>query len=130
MSEEVQLSDLQLAIMRVLWDQKQATAAQVHAQLLEHRDLAPTTVATLLSRLEKRGLVAHDTQGRQYLYRAEVHEGAVRHSMLRRLTDFFFGGDEAALVSHLVENQTIDATELAAIREMIAARESKPVDEG
>ncbi len=130
MPESTQLSDLQLAVMRVLWDEQEATAARVHAKLLHERELAPTTVATLLSRLEKRGLVSHKTKGRQYLYRSEVPEGAVRHSMLRRLTEFFFAGDEAALVSHLVGSDASDSSELAALREVIAARESKSADEG
>ena len=48
----------QLEIMRVLWDRTEATVVEIHQALRAERPLAPTTIATLLSRLEKRGLVA------------------------------------------------------------------------
>ena len=114
------LSDLQLALLRILWDRGEATAAQVHAQVCESdRELAPTTVATVLSRLEKRGLVKHRTRGRQYVYRAAVAEQDVRRSMLRRVTDFFFGGETSALLSHLVGSDHVDDQALAEIRRLL-----------
>lgn len=125
-----QLSDLQLALMRVLLDRQEATAAEVHEQVCEHdRALAPTTVATLLQRLEKRGLVSHSLRGRTYVYRAEVPEHEVRRSMLAKLTQFFFAGDPAALVSHLTGGGRLDAHELEVVRGMIAARRESE-DEG
>jgi BlaI family penicillinase repressor len=130
MVDQQQLSDLQLAIMRVLWDRKEATAADVHAELQTDRELAPTTVATLLSRLEKRGLVEHRARGRQYIYRTKVTEQEVRRSMLRRLTDFFFGGDQAALVSHLVRTDDIQPEDLHAIRDLLRLRESDREGDG
>lgn len=130
MGDQQQLSDLQLAIMRVLWDREEATAADVHAELQTDRELAPTTVATLLSRLEKRGLVAHRARGRQYVYRPKVSEQEVRRSMLRRLTDFFFGGDQAALVSHLVRADDIQPQDLQGIVDLLSLRESDREDDG
>jgi BlaI family transcriptional regulator, penicillinase repressor len=131
------LSDLQLAILRILWDRGEATAADVHAQICEdHRDLAPTTVATVLSRLEKRGLVKHRTRGRQYVYRAAVDERDVRRTMLRRVTDFFFGGETSALLSHLVATDDLDGDALDEIRRLVRteaddrARESDDDDHG
>jgi BlaI family transcriptional regulator, penicillinase repressor len=119
---DLPLSDLQLAILRILWDRGEATATDVHAQVCQgDRDLAPTTVATVLSRLEKRGLVKHRTRGRQYVYRAAVDEREVRRSMLRRVTDFFFGGETSALLSHLVATDDIDSEALAEIRRLVRA---------
>ena len=53
----VELTELQLAIMRVLWDRGEAAVSLVHSVALPERALALTTVATLLTRLEKAGLV-------------------------------------------------------------------------
>jgi hypothetical protein len=58
------LTDLQMAIMGVLWQQGEATVTQVHTALQDERDLAATSVATLLSRLEKYGVIIHRTSGR------------------------------------------------------------------
>lgn len=119
-----QLSDQQLEFMRVLWDRGEATAQDVHTALAEQgTELAPTTVATVLSRLERKGLVAHRRRGRQYVYRARAAEQEVRRTMLARLTDFFFGGDPQALVSHLTAGQGLGHDDLEEVRRLIAERE-------
>ena len=125
-----QLSDLQLAVMRALWDRGEATAADVHADLVQTRELAPTTVATMLSRLEKKGLVAHRTEGRMYVYRAEVEETTVRRSMTSRVTDLFFGGNPAALVSHLVDEGEIEPGDLQELKALIQQLESREDSHG
>jgi len=80
--QDPHLTSLQLDVMRVLWARGEATATEVHADLAPGRRLAPTTVATLLRRLERRGLLAHRTEGRQFVYRPAVSEDAVRSSMV------------------------------------------------
>lgn len=119
MSDSIQLSDLQLALMRILWDRKEANSIEVHGELLAHeRELAPTTVATMLSRLEKKGLLTHRVEGRQFIYRPLVSEHEVRRSMLARLTDYFFKGDVSALVSHLVDGDD----DVARAKQLLAER--------
>ena len=61
------LSDLQLAVVRVLWDKGEASAADVQRALHRSRGLAITTVSTLLTRLEKRGLLSHRADGRTFV---------------------------------------------------------------
>ncbi len=117
------LTGLQLAIVRILWEQGEATIADVHRALFAERALAMTTVATLLSRLEKRGIVAHRTEGRQYVYRATVAEPDVRRSMVRELTDVLFGGDPAELIGHLLASREIEPGDLERVQAMIAAKE-------
>src|SRR5690606_13440450 len=121
MGETHQLSDLQLGLLRILWNRGEATATEVHTALLEQdRELAPTTVSTMLSRLEKKGVVTHRVEGRQFIYRALVSEAEVRRSMLARVTDYFFGGDVSALVSHLVEDREVDPDDLARLKQLLA----------
>lgn len=123
MSRTHQLGELQLEIMRVLWTDREATVAQVHRALLQRREIAPTTVATMLSKMEKKGVVTHRTEGRQFVYRPTVPEIEVHRSMVGDLTRRLFGGDPTALVHHLLNEQEIDPTELAAIRRLIEDRE-------
>lgn len=121
MAESFQLSDLQLELMRILWDRKEANALEVHGELLaQDRELATTTVATMLSRLEKKGLLTHRSVGRQFIYRPLVSEHEVRRSMLARLTDYFFKGDVTALVSHLVDGKGAD--DVARAKQILAER--------
>ena len=121
------LGDLQYAIMRVLWDEGEATVARVQESLADEddRDRALTTIATMLSKMEKKGVVDHRTEGRQFIYRALISEKEVHRSMVADLTDRLFQGDFAALVSHLLTEQEIDKSELERLKSMIAERGSK-----
>ncbi len=114
------LGDLQLAILRELWERGEATVASVHEALRPERGLAPTTIATMLSKMEKRGLVTHRVDGRQFVYRAVVRQDDVERSMVSDLVERLFEGDPAALVNHLLDEGRIDADELARIRRRIA----------
>jgi predicted transcriptional regulator len=128
MPEMYQLTELQMAIMRVLWDRGQATVSEIHEALKAERGLALTTVATLLSRLERRGVVSHETRQRQFVYRASVTEAEVRHSMVHELTERLFDGDVAAMMSHLLNGREISPGDLKRIKAMLeeqAARKEK-----
>ena len=125
MTEQHQLTDLQVAIMRVLWDRAQATVAEIHEALLPDRGLAPTTVATLLSRLEKRGIVKHRTASRQHVYYPDISEGEVRRSMVSDLAERLFDGDVAELVSHLLSEREMSAGDLEKVKELIASHEAR-----
>ena len=124
MADTTQLTELQLALLRVLWTRGEATVAEVAEALRPERELAPTTVATLLSRLEKRRLVSHTTRARQYVYRARVSESAVRASMVSGLTDTLFGGDVTALMSHLLDARSVGPGDLDRVRTLIARAEA------
>ena len=123
MTPPLELSELQLAVMRVLWQRKKAAVAEVQEALRAERDLALTTVATVLTRLEKAGLVTHRASGRHYLYRPLVTEEEVRRSMVSVLAERLFEGDVAALVSHLVNAREIKPGDLARVRQLIEAKE-------
>jgi predicted transcriptional regulator len=119
----VHLTDLQLAIVRLLWASGECTVVDVQEGLLPDRPLAQTTVATLLTRLEKRGLVSHRVAGRQFVYRAEVTEPEVRRSMVGELTDSLFQGRAAALISHLIVERRLGPAELSEVKRAIAEAE-------
>ena len=114
-----QLTELQLAILRVLWDKGEATVQDIWEALHAERGLAQTTVATMLSRLERRGVVTRRAQSRQYHYRAAVTEREVQHSMVGELTERLFDGDVTALVQHLLTGEDVSPGDIARIRDMI-----------
>ena len=114
-----QITSLQLSILRQLWVRKEATVVELWEALHDERPLAPTTLATIISRLEKRGVVTHRTQARQFVYRARVSESEVQHSMVNELTASLFEGDVPALVNHLLTAQDVSPGDLARIRAML-----------
>ncbi|UXI69429.1 BlaI/MecI/CopY family transcriptional regulator [Tahibacter amnicola] len=113
---DIALSELQCAVMRVLWQRGEASTAEVADVLQAERGLKHTTVATLLTRLEKRGVVESRRDARQLHYRATVTEPQVRRSMVAGLLQSLFGGDAKALVSHLVDESAIESGDLDRLR--------------
>ncbi len=127
MDEESSLSNLQLAVLRVLWTQGAATVQDVQQALArEGRELASTTVATVLSRLEKRNVVRHRQEGRAYTYEPAIEQARVADSMVQRLTQAFFNDDPALLVSHLVDRGQLTAAQRREIQALLNAPEHPP----
>ncbi|MFT7668112.1 MAG: BlaI family penicillinase repressor [Planctomycetota bacterium] len=116
------LGELQLAIMRVLWQSGSASVAEVHQGLPEVRSRALTTIATMLSKMEKKGVVRHRSEGRQFIYEPTVSEDEVKRSMVAELAHRLFDGDFTALVTHLIDEREIDAKELEDLKEKIQLR--------
>jgi predicted transcriptional regulator len=125
MPERHQLTELQLAILRVVWDKGEATVQDIWEALHPERGLAQTTIATMLSRLERRGVVTRRAQARQYHYRAAVTEPEVQHSMVGELTERLFDGDVTALVQHLLQGEDVSPGDIAKIRDMIERVETE-----
>ena len=118
------LGDLQLAILRALWQRGEAPVSEVH-DALRDRGLALTTIATMLRKMEEKGLVAHKEQGRQFLYRAKVDPELVQKNLVGDLVTRLFDGDPLALVTHLLQAGEIDLSELADLRDKVAEAERK-----
>lgn len=124
---DASLSDLQLELMRVLWLKGEASVGEIVEGLAAHRELAHTTVATLLTRLAKRGMVSARRDGRQLMYRAEVAEPEVRRSMVGGLLRSVFAGDSTALLAHLVSEREVNAGDLDKVRALLAnAKRKRP----
>src|SRR2546423_3951069 len=102
MADRQPLTELQIAILHLLWDNGELTAAQIWEQLYAERKLAQTTVATIVARLQRRRILARRTKDRQFVYRALVTEADVQYSMVSELTERLFAGDVTALLSHLL----------------------------
>src|SRR5687768_9587679 len=108
--------------MRVLWERGETSVAEAAEALAVERRLAHTTVATMLTRLEKRGLVEARRDGRQLHYRALVAEHDVRRSMVSGLLSMLFGGDAKALVAHLVREDEIEPGDVERVRALLRAK--------
>ncbi|MGH9419301.1 MAG: BlaI/MecI/CopY family transcriptional regulator [Thermoanaerobaculia bacterium] len=120
------LTDLQLDVMRAVWSVGPASVAEIHEELSKTRELAPTTVATLLRRLCKDQLLSASQNGRQLIYAAKASESDVRRNTVRRLRDRLFGGDAVAVVQHLLTSGSIRAGDVRRIQSLIAeAREGR-----
>ena len=120
---EIRLGRVELQIMNVVWERSEATVHDVKDALSQGRRRAYSTVLTMMRKLEAKGYLKHDVQGRAYVYLPTITRRAARHSMLRDLLERVFDGSAKLLVTSLVEQRKISPGELAEVRKLIRERE-------
>jgi predicted transcriptional regulator len=123
------LAELQLAIMQVLWDREEASVGAVRDALAPLRRLAYTTVGTMLSKMEDKGLVTHRSDGRVNLYRPVVEREQVRRSMVADLAERLFQGDVSQMVCHLLNGESVTREDLAELKRLIRRKERELQDD-
>ena len=119
------LGELQLKIMQALWDRPDATIAQVRAAVSPDASLAHSTIATMLRKMEARGLIKHRVLDRKFLYRPLVKEDEVARKMSEHFIEGLFEGSLAGMVSHLLKTRDISRHELERLEKLIAERKRK-----
>src|SRR3954471_21939024 len=99
--------------MEVLWDEAPLTAAEVAERVPTARGWSLATVKTMLSRLLAKGILAHEQDGRRYLYRPAIARDAYVAAESGRLIDRMFGGRLTPLVAQLAARTRCSADEVA-----------------
>lgn len=117
--QEVRVSDAELQVLQLLWDESPLDAVELSRRLPEHRSWSLATVKSLLSRLLAKGAVAADAQGRRYLYRPSIERGSVASFQATRLVDRLFGGRVSPLVAQLADERDIDPADLAELEALV-----------
>lgn len=116
-----QLGDLERAVMERLWaapDEAALTVREVHAALAAEREIAYTTVMTVLDRLARKELVSQERDGRAYRYRALASRAALTAGLMRDTLDDFAEHDRGtALVAFVAD---ASAEDVAALRQALA----------
>lgn len=118
------ISDAEHAVMEVLWDEAPLAAADVADRIDPARGWSVRTVKTMLSRLLAKGALAHEEDGRRYLYRPAVARDDFVARESRRLLDRMFGGKVTPLVAHLAERDDLSDDDIAEIEALLKALKS------
>jgi predicted transcriptional regulator len=123
-------TDGELEILRVLWEYKTAALGQVCQALRADRDVATTTVATMLGVMLEKGLVHRKKTARGNQWSAAVTHAAAAKGMVGKLVDGVFDGSASRLVSHLVEGGKLSESDLAELRRLIDVNSHKTARKG
>jgi len=116
------LSELEQKVMDFVWAHPRSTSEDCRAGLVPFRTLKESTVRTLLRRLEDKGYVTHEVDGRTYLYRSADRRENVAMEAVRGIVDRFCGGSVEELLVGMVDNDVIDSKELESLALKIALR--------
>lgn len=121
----MKLAGRQLAIMRLLWEHAEATVAEIQSLLDVDPPLAYSTVATVLSRMEMKGLVKHRCEDRVFYYQPAISQDRVGETLVGEFVGRVFDGSPSELVNHLLETEHVDAKELQRIKKLIQEHEAR-----
>jgi len=113
------LTEAELRLMDVLWQQGPSTVQQVLEALPGKSPLAYNSVLTTIRILEKKGYVRHIKDGRAYIYRALVEREEASRSEIRHLAHRFFQNSHEMLVLNILQERGVDAEELNRLRQLL-----------
>ena len=118
------IGEAEYAVMEVLWQDAPLTASEVAERVPAERGWSIRTVKTMLARLLAKGVLAHEEDGRRYLYRPAVARADYVAQESGRLIDRMFGGRVTPLVAHLAERDRLSETDIAEIEALLKALRS------
>ena len=116
------IPDSELDVLKVLWDRGQATVREVLETLrTAGRQWSYATVATLLDRLETKGVITSDRSELAFVYKPTITTHEVRQKRLNSLVDKLYEGEPGLLVLHLLTSHPLDASQAKEVRAVLEA---------
>lgn len=119
----ISLAEREAQLMDVLWDRGPSTVNEVQAVLPD--ELAYTTVLTMLRKLEAKGYVGHEEEGRAHRYHALIERTAAQDGALKSLVSRLFKGSSDALLLHLIEREKLSGEQVKRIEEQLRKASGK-----
>jgi BlaI family transcriptional regulator, penicillinase repressor len=113
----ISLTDREAEFMNILWERGASTVAEVSEALPD--EPAYTTVLTILRNLESKGYVAATKDVRAHRYAPLVAREAARRSALTDLASKLFSGSAELLMTHLIADRKLSATDIKRIRQLL-----------
>jgi BlaI family penicillinase repressor len=116
------LTDLENEVMQAVWDSGTCTVEAVHLIVSHNRNLKETTIRTLLRRLEQKGYLTHESDGRAYVYRALEPSRSLAARAVRQIIDRFCQGSVEELVSGMVEAKVLSKGDIDQLEKFVRNR--------
>ncbi|HEY6467393.1 MAG TPA: BlaI/MecI/CopY family transcriptional regulator [Candidatus Acidoferrales bacterium] len=119
------LTDLENDVMQAVWQIAPCTVEAVHEIISRKHKLKETSTRTLLRRLEKKGYLTHESDGRAYVYRAVEPARNIAARAVRQIIDRLCRGSVEELVSGMVDAKAFTEVEMEQLEKFVRSRKSK-----
>lgn len=113
------LGETEMEVLQIVWKLEEASVSDVREQILEYRDVAYTTIMTVMKNLADKNYLKYRKEGLSYIYSAAVQPDEVRYKLIDRLVDKVFQGSPRDLVQTLVQSENLTEEERREIKKMI-----------
>lgn len=116
------LGDVEQSVMDYIWAHGPSTAEACREGLAASRPMKDSTIRTVLRRLEEKGYVTHEVDGRTFVFKASDARQNVAVRAVKGIIDRFCGGSAEQLVLGMVDNAVLDRKQLERLARKIAER--------
>jgi BlaI family penicillinase repressor len=116
------LTELENEVMQVVWNAGPCSVEAVHQVVSRKRKLKETSVRTILRRLEQKGYLRHEEEGRAYMYRAAETARSLAARAVRQIIDRLCKGSVEELVSGMVEAKVLSVDEMERLEDFVLSR--------
>ena len=114
-----QISDAEYEVMDVIWKYAPVSTNEITDRLAKTKDWSPKTIHTMLSRLEKKGVIAHEKESRVFVYTPCVKKEAYLAAESRTLADRFFDGAMKQMVVSFLDQKNLTPEDLAELQSIL-----------
>jgi BlaI family penicillinase repressor len=119
------LTDLENDVMQAVWSVAPCTVEAVHQIISRKHKLKETSTRTLLRRLEKKGYLTHESDGRAYVYRAVEPARSLAARAVKQIIDRFCRGSVEELVSGMVEAKVFSEDDMTQMEKVVRANKAR-----
>jgi len=119
------LGETEMEVLHHVWNMGEATVKQVRKRILESREVAYTTIMTVMKNLAEKGYLKYRKDGVTYVYSPAQEPDSVRFNLVNDLIKKVFKGSPSELVQTLVQGEDMDEKELSEIKKMIDQMEDE-----
>jgi predicted transcriptional regulator len=120
------LGGTEMEILQEVWALGRATARDVHDRIAEQRDVAYTTVTTVIKNLADKGYLRYERDGATYVYTPARPAEEVRGSLLSTVVEKVFGGSARTLIQTLAGHESLTEAEQTEVRRLLAQLGTDP----
>ena len=117
------LGEVEQIVMDYLWTHGPSSAEACREALASSRPMKDSTIRTVLRRLEEKGYLSHEIQGRTFIYKASDARQNVAVRAVKGIIDRFCGGSAEALVLGMVDNAVLDRKQLERLARKIGEKQ-------
>ena len=124
MKENIQISEAELEVMKLLWENEKMTSPEIVEELLKTSEWKDKTILTLINRLVKKGAVnAEKESGKAFLYSANINEDEYKQEQSNSLINKLFNGSISLMMSNFVKSNNISNEDIEELKRILESRE-------
>lgn len=120
-----QISDAEFEVMDVIWKYAPISTNEITDRLAKTRDWSPKTIYTMLSRLEKKGVITHEKESRVFVYTPCIQKCDYIEAESRTLANRFFDGAMNQMVVSFLDRKELSAEDLDELQRILDKKRKK-----